>query len=366
MVMADESGPVGVMAIPEVGAAIQWQADHADKAGAPCTGRVVRAERAILQTDTDVGRRMKNWSGLTLEAAMPLRIAGGIHHLFLTGDAPELAPVYAGQVTDQDDVDAIVTGLVERFDARLSPWLDGPPQTNETGRSASIMGGLLWLSQRLGPRFELNEMGASAGVNTMMERYFYDLGGTRVGPADSPMRIVPEWRGTGRPEGAVEIVSIRGSDIAPVDLADPEQALRLKAYVWADAKERMARIDAAIALASERRPDLVEQDAGDFVREMLARPQEAGVTRVLYHSVMWQYLPPETREAISAAMDTAGANATPECPLAWVKLETNRSTFAHELMVKYWPGGSNDWTVLSQAHPHGAWVEWFGVSPPSG
>ena len=178
------------------------------------------------------------------------------------------------------------------------------------------------------------------------------------------MRIVPEWRGGPPPESGVEIVSIRGSDIAPVDLADPTQALRLKAFVWADATERMQRIDAAIQLAGEKRPQLIEQDAGDFVAELVRRPQEDGVTRVLYHSVMWQYLSPLTRADISALMEEAGKAATPERPLAWVKLETNRSTFAHELMIKYWPASderlSYEWTKLSQAHPHGAWVEWFG------
>jgi len=356
--------PKPVMEIADVGEAIQWQAEHAARAMAPCTGRVVMALKAVLETDTEVARRIRNWPGLSLEAAMPLRIAGGFHHLYLTGDAPELGPVYSGAIADQAQVDRIVTRLVERFDARLAPWLDGPPQTNEAGRSASFMGGLLWLSQVLGPRFEMNEIGASAGVNTMIERYFYDLGGTRVGPEDSPMRIVPEWRGDPPPVGKVEITAIRGSDIAPVDLADSEAALRLKAYVWAEVSERIARIDAAIALAGEKRPDLVAQDAGDFVREMLARPQQAGVTRVLYHSVMWQYLPRETRDLIRDAMAKAGERATADKPLAWVRLETNRKTFAHELSVKYWPGGGEKWALLSQAHPHGAWVEWFDIEPP--
>lgn len=356
----------GVMHIVDVGEALQWQAEHATRAMAPCTGRVITALRQVLATDTAVARRMSNWPGLALEDAMPLRIAGGIHNLFLTGDAPQLGPIYAGEVTDQAEIDATVVALVREFDTRLGTWFDGPPQTNEAGRSASIMGGLLWLSQVLGPKFELNEIGASAGVNTMIERYFYDLCGTQVGPADSPMRIAPEWRGPPPPAGPVEIVSIRGSDIAPVDLSDPAQALRLKSYVWADATERMERIDAAIQLAGEKRPDLVQQDAGDFVLEMLARPQDVGVTRVLYHSVMWQYLPLETRGLIRDAMAAAGEKATPERPLAWVRLETNRQTFAHELKVKFWPGGAEDWTHLSQAHPHGAWVEWFGVSPSSG
>ena len=60
-------------------------------------------------------------------------------------------------------------------------------------------------------------------------------------------------------------------------------------------------------MAAQRRPDLVTQDAGDFVRDLLATPQEQGVTRVLYHSVMWQYLPGATRDAIIAMMAAAGA-----------------------------------------------------------
>lgn len=348
-----------VMDITDVREAIAWQADHADRANAPRTARVIRAELAILETDTGLARRMNNWAGLSLEDAMPLRVAGGLHWLFLSGADRRLEPVYGGLTTDQAAIDALVAELAEQYDAPLMAWLDSPPQTNEAGRSASIMAGLLWLSQRLGPRFELNEIGASAGVNTMMERYFYDLGGVRVGPDDSPVRIVPEWRGSAPPRGEVEIVTIRGCDIAPVDLADPEQALRLKAYVWADAQERMGRIEAAIALAAERRPDLVAMDAGAFVEERLAAAQEEGVTRALYHSVMWQYLPVATRDAITSAMERAGAEASVERPLAWLRLETNRRTFRHELTVRYWPGGEVP-VLLAEAHPHGAWVEWRG------
>ena len=354
MGMADKA----VMHIASVPEAIAWQADHAERSFAPCTGRVIRAELAALETDTEVARRIANWPGLSLEDAMPLRIAGGYHNLYLTGDAPELGPVYSGELTDQAEIDRIVADLTVRFDDRLAPWLDGPPQTNEAGRSASVMGALLWLSNRLGKRFELNEIGASAGVNTMMDRYFYELGGATAGPPDSPMRIAPEWRGPA-PRGEVEITSIRGCDIAPVDLSDPEQALRLKSYVWADATERMGRIDAAIALAGEQKPDLVQADAADWVHDMLARPQEAGVTRVLFHTVMWQYLPEPTRARIREAMERAGAAATAEKPLAWIRVETNRQTFRHEARVRCWPEGE-DWVQLGEAHPHGAWVEWYG------
>ncbi len=341
----------------DVATAITWQADHAAKSGALCTARVVRAQLALLSGETETGRRLASWPGIPLEDALPLRLAGGFHHLVLSGANTRLGAVYRGEVTDQAAVDALIMDITREHDASLLPWLDGPPQTNEAGRSASIMAALLWLSPRVGPRFEMNELGASAGVNTMMERYHYGLGGTEVGPPDSPMRIVPEWRGSTPIPAAVEITAIEGCDRAPVNLADPAEALRLKSYVWAEVTERMARIDAAIRLAGEQPPRLTQMDAGDWVDERLAAPQEAGTTRVFYHSIVWQYLPPETRaritEAIIGAGDAGGR-------IAWIMLETNRETFRHELIVRYWPGGEP--VLLGEAHAHGAWVAWQGAA----
>ena len=105
-------------------------------------------------------------------------------------------------------------------------------------------------------------------------------------------------------------------------------------------------------------PEIERMDAGDWVERELAREQQGGVTRVLAHSIMWQYLPDFTQARIEAALEQAGANATPERPLAHVSLETNRETFAHELKVRFWPG-VGEAVHLANAHPHGAWVMWL-------
>jgi hypothetical protein len=354
-----------IMLIAQFETAIAWQANHAAEAGAPATARVIRALPKVRASDTELGHRMASWAGLALRDAMPLRVTGGLHHLALTGTDRRLVPVYTGAISDQAAVDALVLALVHDHDAALAAWLDGPPQTNEAGRSASIMAGLLWLAQRVTPRLELFELGASAGVNTMLDRYFFNLGETEAGPAGSPMRIVPEWRGGGSPPAPppdFAITSIRGCDVAPIDLADPAAALRLKAYVWPDAPARLSRIDAAIALAAERPPEVIRQDAGDFVADCLAQPQSAGTTRAMFHSIMWQYLPAATRARIAALMAEYGGKATRARPLAWVSLETDPATFRHELTVRWWDGEDADGTPhpLAFAHPHGAWIEWTG------
>ena len=104
----------------------------------------------------------------------------------------------------------------------------------------------------------------------------------------------------------------------------------------------------------------MQQAPATVVEERLEAPQARGVTRVLYHSVMWQYLPEATRRSITAAMERAGAHASADRPLAWVRLETNRETFRHELTIRCWPGGEEA-ALLAEAHPHGAWIAWHGA-----
>jgi hypothetical protein len=329
---------------------------------APITAGVCQALLELLDGDRGaaVMRRVREWAGPPLADALPLRLAGGLHALHLKGETPELAPLYDGRRVL--DPASLLADVIERFEAALLPWLDGPPQTNEAGRSSNYAAALLWLANRgCCPRFALNEIGSSAGINLMMGRYRYDLGGTVTGPDHAPIQLRPEWRGDPPPAHDLEIVAARGCDIAPVDLTDPAQALRLRAYIWPEFTERFARMDAAIAAAQEAPPEIAREAADAFTARVLAEPAQEGVTRVLMHSVVWQYVPADQRAAVTAAMEEAGKSASADAPLAWISLEANRDTHRHELSVRYWPGdGGGEWTQLAVAHPHGAWIEWSG------
>ncbi len=349
----------GAMDDRRVAEGIRLQAEHCRRNGAPATAHIVEAQLALMQSETKCGQRIANWPGLPLEDAMPLRLAGGFHHLHLTGADDRLAPIYDGNIVDQSEIDGIIIAVTHDHDALLLPWFDGPPQTNEAGRSANFMAALLWLSPKIGSRFALNELGASAGINSMMDRYHYDLGGVTVGPASSPMRIKPDWRGPPPPEATVEITQISGCDQAPVDLSDPLSALRVKSYVWPENVARLERMDAAIKLAAESPPIVDQADALDWVLARLSEQQESQVARIFNHSIVWQYIPEDRRRKIRAAIEAAGQRATREKPLGWIMLETNRETFKHELMVKYWPG-PEQWHLLAEAQAHGAWINWLG------
>lgn len=327
---------------------------------APITASVCAALRSLLDSERGgvVMERVRKWAGPALADALPLRVAGGLHALHLAGSEPELRPIYEG-LEPADAQDRIAQAL-ETHEAFLLPWLDSPPQTNEAGRSWAFAAAMLWLVEEgLPEKFELLELGSSAGINLMMQRYRFDLGGVIAGPERASMQLSPEWRGDPPSQASFDIVSARGCDLAPVDLTDPDQALRLKAYIWPEFHARFARMDAAIEAAQTMAPEIVRSGAGDFLSDALAEPQEDGVTRMVMHSVVWQYIPAHERDRINTLMETSGAAATDDAPLAWVSLEANRDTHRHELSVRYWPGGEA-WVKLGTAHPHGQWVEWEG------
>lgn len=325
---------------------------------ATVTARVVAGIAGLLD-DPAPGAfilRIRDWQGKALADAVPLRSAGALHGLYLSGWAPELAPLYAGEPAD--DL-AVLRGAIRKHEDFLMPWLDGPPQTNEAGRSSNFIAAMLWLAgQGLPARFDCLEIGSSAGINLMIDRYRYNLGGVVVGPSEPVMDFAPEWRGPSPPDRQIELVSLRGCDVAPLDLTDTAQALRLKSYVWPEHGVRFERIESAIAAASAKAPDLVKMNAADFVEQQLALPQAKGTTRVLMHSIVWQYVPEDQQQRITAAMETHGRLASRDKALAWIALEADRTLLQHRLTIRYWPGGEEPRPVAA-AHAHGAWIEWL-------
>lgn len=351
----DASGP-GILV-----AAFDNQVAYCTASGATVTARIVAALRDLLERGEsgELLDTIRAWPGAPLADALPLRIAGGIHALHLSGLEPGLGAIYRDEAEVNDA--ALVAAAIRTHEAALLPWLDGPPQTNEAGRSSNFIAAMLWLAGKgLPPRFACLEIGSSAGINLMLDRYHYDLGGVQVGPEPGAMRFAPEWQGDPPPDRSIEIASTKGCDVAPVNLTDPAQALRLKAYIWPEHTVRFERMDAAIAEAVKSAPDLVHMNAAEFVEAELAKPQDVGTTRMLMHSIVWQYVPDDQKARVKAAMEAAGARATAERPLAWVALEANRVLHIHEMVVRYWPGGA-DGEVVTRAHPHGAWIGWGGT-----
>ena len=330
-------------------------------AGAPFTGRLCRLVGERMTDQGEIGRRVLAWPGVPAHQgdALPLRLMGGLHALARSGRDAGLSGLYPpNAATDDDAVWTVVERVLGEQAGVLSPWLDGPPQTNEVGRSAALMAGLLVLAERFGLPFTLYELGASAGLNTILDRYAYRLGETEAGAAGSSVRLTPVWTGASPPSAPVQIARRSGVDRHPLDVRDPMTRERLNAYVWADQRERLARLEAALALAAVDPAPIDEADAADWLEQTVTRAPETGVCRVVMHTIAFQYFPPSAQARIRTHMAAIGAQATSEAPLAWLSFETASGSVDRRpaLDLTIWPGGETQRLAVCQ--PHGAEIDW--------
>jgi hypothetical protein len=224
------------------------------------------------------------------------------------------------------------------------------------------MPGFLTIARETGLPLALLELGSSAGLNLVPDRYRYRLGTVWAGDPDSGLTLEPQWEGPDPPAAELRIASRSGVDLNPIDLSVPEARTRLLAYVWPDQPARLERMASAITLAAENPPPIEQADAADFV-EAYAKPSQ-GVATTVFHSIAFQYFPDYTRRRIHAHMARAGAGATPDAPLAWLRyeLENPGSSEPPTLRLKLWPeslAGADD-RLLARAHPHGQMVHWLG------
>ena len=295
-------------------------------------------------------------------AATALRLLGGVHYLVLEGTAPQLAAWYpsAGGTADPDRAWPALRDVLVRHTPRLAAMLQQAPQTNEVGRAAALLGGLLRLTAQRPLPVALHEIGTSAGLNLRADHFWYSSGDTPAswGPDDSPVRLTAAWSGNLPPVDApLAVVSRRGTDIAPIDPTSPQGRLRLLSYVWPDQVERFARLEAAIEVARRVPADVERCDAVTAVRGLAP---VKGRWTVLWHSVMWQYLGRADQSAIQDDLDALGGRATADAPVAHLFLEpTRRAPDAeHEFLVvlRTWPGGKR--RLLGTAAAHGVPTTW--------
>lgn len=299
--------------------------------------------------------------------AVPLRLMGAVHRLVLQGDAPELEPFYASvggsfdPATDRDPVPAFL-GTIKAHRDEVERGLSQPVQTNEVARCRALMLAFLEVARCTGLPLRMLEIGSSAGLHLRWDRYRYGGGAddTAFGPVNSPVRLTGEYRGRApRLDGIAVVGERRGCDASPLDPASADGQLTLKSFIWPEQTDRLARLDAALQLAPRVPARVDRADAAQWVDDQLSEDAgAAGMATVVFHSIVWQYLPPRTRGRLLATFHRGGRAATDGSPLAWVRMEPaggDVAAPATEILMTLWPGGTE--RLIARAGYHGQWVE---------
>jgi hypothetical protein len=197
------------------------------------------------------------------------------------------------------DIDRLRT-LVSEYPSELArEMVLRRTQTNEAARCSTLLPALAQLPQPLA----LIEVGASAGLTLLFDKYSYDYDGHRVTglDPDAPVLSCPVRGPVPLPDRVPEIVWRAGLDLNPLDVNSDDDVRWLSCMIWPGEGDRQERLAAAVATA-RRDPPRIHR--GDLRTDLpaLAASAPADATLVVFHTAVLVYLPRPDRERFAKTM----------------------------------------------------------------
>jgi hypothetical protein len=231
--------------------------------------------------------------------------------------------------------------LGERRSEIEALMLERRTQTNEPARCALMLPLLAALPQPLA----LLEVGASAGLCLMPDRYGYDYAGHRLGEGPPVLRCRPEGDPP-LPHALPDVAWRAGLDLEPIDITDPEQVRWLELLIWPGQEHRVETLRGALQVARRDPPPVIR---GDLTTDLgtLAADAPSDATLVVFHTAVLAYVPSAGRAAFRAALGGA----------RWIACESPR-------LLDLEPGPPSlfalalDGRRVAWADPHGARLSW--------
>ena len=256
---------------------------------------------------------------------------------YLLGEAPEL-PALRRLVGDRA-AELAATMLARRT------------QTNEAARCATLLPAMAQLPQPLA----LIEIGASAGLTLLPDRYSYDYGDRQVTGTD-PDAPVFGCRTQGPvpvPAQVPDVVWRAGLDLNPLDVSDDDDVRWLECLLWPGETGRPERLAAAIETA-RRDPPRIHR--GDLLADLPAVAAQAppGATLLIYHSAVLAYVAAEQRRRVAETI--RGLNASwlsNEGPDVIAAVDVPDRDGEKFVLVR------DGTRALAFTDAHGSWIDWL-------
>ena len=294
----------------------------------------------------------------------PNVLFAAVHALLATKPGEPLAAYYA-TLGGEKPADAAAAGHLRQFcrDHReeLLPIIRTRlVQTNEVRRSAVLLPVFASIAGETGKPLALIEIGPSAGLNLLFDRYQYRYGEFAVGNPESPVVLDCEPRGA-LPEIRIpQVVSRTGIDLNPLDVTNPEDVAWLRALLWPEHTDRLALMNAAIEVARHEPPELLGGDLFERIPELVLNAPE-GATPCLFATFVLNQFTPDMLERLRQLL----LDLSERCELYLVVM--GFSEFIEPVTprvgdTKVWVlrlrNGECEYRLSSLANPHGRWIEY--------
>ncbi|TCW41572.1 hypothetical protein EDC32_1011238 [Laceyella sacchari] len=257
-----------------------------------CRGSSDLYEHLALRTAED-GELLDLASHARPGQPVPNLFLGAVHFLLLQGKEHPLAQYYPSVVAEPKDPsqafahfrdfcftfkDEIITILKEK---RV--------QTNEVRRCAYLYPSFCMIHHLTEKPLSLIEIGASAGLQLLWDKYAYSYGDVQTyGDASSPVLISTEIRGENRPfllPTSPPVATRCGVDLHVSELTDSENVLWMRALIWPEHTDRVQLFEKAAEHFLNESVELIEGDGVALLPELASKIPEETVICIFHTHV---------------------------------------------------------------------------------
>ncbi len=299
------------------------------------------------------------------------RFMAAVHYMLLEGESHSLADYY-GTVTRRPGPVTDAYSHFREFCLKhkhdlLQLTATREIQINEVRRCVALLPAFAWARQLEGNRpLALLDVGAAAGLNLLLDHFYYDYGASgTVGNPMATVKLVCELRGLCPPVLPKEVPPIawrRGIDCQPVRATDVQATNWMIALVSPDDLRRLGVLQAALNVAHQSPPEIVQGNACDVLLSAVAEsPQDASLC--VFHCFTTHHFSKSELKRFDDVLSELGKLR--DFVLISMEWETNNGkTQTHEpipIIATSFVHGQRDKQLLGRVDNRGGcdWLEWL-------
>jgi hypothetical protein len=323
-------------------------------------------ERLSLAISTDA--EMLALAAHAASGPVPNLFLGAVHFLLLREAESPLAAFYPSMTKmprkDADPYPAFRSFCFNHAEEIQHLLQTRRVQTNEVRRCALLLPAFGIVAEQVHDRsLALVEIGASAGLNLLWDRYGYDYGtGRKYGNRDSPVQLSCRLLGDRQPplpESLPRVASRLGIDLQPVDVHDSTAIEWLRALIWPEHSARLELLQRAVEVARQNTPGQAQgtvPTAGDALEvlpgSMASVPEETVLC--IFHSFTINQFSSEGRKRLARLLDEYGMKRDLYC----ISIAAFRLEYPQLTLLSYQDGVKTE-RLLANCSSHGLWLEWL-------
>lgn len=236
-----------------------------------------------------------------MEGAKPSHLFSAVHYLLLKDASDPLARYFATLTDDPLPPEGAYAELARYARAHEAELVDllrsRTVQTTYAERCRAVLPALCEVAREAGEPLNLVEIGCSAGVLLVFDKFAYRYdGGPVIGAADAPFVLEGSFEGEPPQDLFIPRIGTRtGIDLHTIDARSEEERRWLLALCFPELRAEQARL--ARALDTIAATDIATLE-GDGVSRMLEAFARSPDPLCVFHSACLFYWPREAKQAL--------------------------------------------------------------------